>query len=139
MREISTALFQQIQSHIYVFLFCAVYLLCTKFITCVYYQCICYASFPTFYTFNYYNYGHLTSLAFQLFWVSNYCLYCSLLLFLVNSFSSRHKLVACCCYVCAHLLSSYGYLVNLSVSVVVLRACTLHKYITMSPRCPPRP
>ena len=39
----------------------------------------------------------------------------------------------------AHLLSSYEYLVNLSISVVVLRAYALNKCITMSPRSPPRP
>ena len=35
----------------------------------------------------------------------------------------------------AHLLSSYECLVNLSVSVVVLRANALNKYITVSSRC----
>ena len=37
----------------------------------------------------------------------------------------------------AHLYSSYGYLVNLSISVVLLRAYTLNKCIKMRPRCPP--
>ena len=37
----------------------------------------------------------------------------------------------------AHLYSSYGYLVNLSISVVLLRAYTLNKCIKMSPRRPP--
>ena len=37
----------------------------------------------------------------------------------------------------AHLYSSYGYLVNLSISVVLLRAYTLNKCIKMSPSCPP--
>ena len=36
-------------------------------------------------------------------------------------------------------LSSQEYLVNLSMSVVVLRAYALNKCMTMSPRCPPRP
>ena len=35
---------------------------------------------------------------------------------------------------CAHLLSSYEYLVNMSISVVVLHAHALNKCITMSPR-----
>ena len=32
--------------------------------------------FPDFHIFNYHNYGHPTSLAFQLFWVSHYSMYC---------------------------------------------------------------
>ena len=37
----------------------------------------------------------------------------------------------------AHLFSSHEYLVNLSISVVVLREYALNKCITMSPSCPP--
>ena len=37
---------------------------------------------------------------------------------------------------CAHLLSSYEYLVNLSISVVVLRAYALNKCIAMSQGLP---
>ena len=40
---------------------------------------------------------------------------------------------------CAHFLSSYEYVVNLSISVVVLRAYPLNIYITMSLRCPRGP
>ena len=38
---------------------------------------------------------------------------------------------------CASLFSSYEYLVNLSIPVVLLRAYTLSKCIKMSLRCPP--
>ena len=43
------------------------------------------------------------------------------------------------CKLCAHLLSGYEYLVNLSISVVVLHLYSLNKCITISPRCPSRP
>ena len=38
---------------------------------------------------------------------------------------------------CAYLFSSYEYLVNLSIPVVLLRAYTLSKCIKMSPQGPP--
>ena len=38
----------------------------------------------------------------------------------------------------AHILSGHEYLVNLSMSVVALRAYALNKCITMSPMCLPK-
>ena len=58
------------------------------------YRCICCASFLTFHILNCYNYGHPTSLAFQLFWLSHYCMYCLFIaIFLVNSFSCLSSVV----------------------------------------------
>ena len=39
-----------------------------------------------FHSFNYHNFGHLTSLAFQLFWVSHYCTVFAVYLFIYNYF-----------------------------------------------------
>lgn len=60
-------------------------------------------------------------------------------LLLLNKHFFRSLLATCVSEhfeLCAHMLSSHVYLVNVSLSAVALGAYALNKYIIMNPRCP---